>query len=394
MKQFPQLRVIILSVLALIFISSLFKVIEDVDSTEIVVIQYPTGQLNVYSSPGPKFQLFGTVSRYKKSNTFWYLLPEEEGGTDKSISVKWQDGAHARISGSVRYDLPTDEASMIKIHSTFGSQANLEAALIKTNVERSIYMTGPLLTSKESYAERRNDIISFIEDQVSRGVYKTKTVSAKKIDELSGEEKTVDVVSIVTDAKGNYARQENSPISAMNIKIYNVAIKEIVYDATVEAQIQTQQKSLMQVNTAIADAKRAEQEAITTEAEGKAQAAKAKWAQEVIKAETVTKAEAQKEVAKLEVETAELNRKRDILKAQGEAEAKKLVMQADGALEKKLDAWLQERKFAWEAFAKTTQPLVPQIVTGGAGANTTASQFIDAMGMKAMKDLSLDMKTK
>jgi regulator of protease activity HflC (stomatin/prohibitin superfamily) len=322
-------------------------------------------------------------------------LPQNEGESDGSIAVKWQDGAHAKISGSVRYDLPTDEANMIKIHTTFGSQKNLEKALIQTNIERSIYMTGPLLTAKESYAERRNDIISYIEDQASRGVYKTKTEAKKKIDELSGEEKTVDIVSIVTDDKGNYKRQEKSPIAEMGIKLYNVAIKEIVYDGIVEKQIQTQQQSLMQVNTAIADAKRAEQEAITTEAEGKASAAKAKWEQEVIKAKTVTQAEAQKEVAKLEVETAELNKRRDILKAQGEAEAKKLVMAADGALQAKLDAWLKERQYAWQAFANAKQPLVPTIISGGgAGANVNSAQFIEMMGLKAMKDLSLEMKTK
>lgn len=34
-------------------------------------------------------------------------------------------------------------------------------------------MTGPLMSSKESYAEKRTNLIRFIEDQISNGVYKT-----------------------------------------------------------------------------------------------------------------------------------------------------------------------------------------------------------------------------
>lgn len=92
------LKIIIIAVIAALFIVSSFSLIEDVDSTEIVVIQYPTGKLNVYTTPGPKLQMFGSVQRYKKSNTFWFLLPQAEGEPDGSIAVKWQDGAQANSS--------------------------------------------------------------------------------------------------------------------------------------------------------------------------------------------------------------------------------------------------------------------------------------------------------
>ena len=34
-------------------------------------------------------------------------------------------------------------------------------------------MTGPLMSSKESYAEKRNELLRLMEDQVQRGVYRT-----------------------------------------------------------------------------------------------------------------------------------------------------------------------------------------------------------------------------
>ena len=171
----------IIGIIALIFVPKLW---EDVDAGEVVVVQDPfDGNLHVYKEPGWQWQGGGRATHYRKSNQFWFSTPKnEEDGADKSIAVKWNDGGHAVISGSVRYDLPTTDDEIIKIHSTFGSQEALESQLIKTNIEKAIYMTGPLMTSKESYAEKRNDLIYYIEDQASKGVYKTKQVEVKEVD--------------------------------------------------------------------------------------------------------------------------------------------------------------------------------------------------------------------
>lgn len=245
------LNKIIIAVVFLVLLAFTPKLYEDVDAGEITVIQNPfTGNLSVYTTPGPKAQWFGEVTRYRRSNTFWFLAPSEEGEANKSIAVKWNDGGHASISGSVRYDLPTDEASIIKIHSIFRGQDNLEAQLIKTNIEKAVYMTGPLMSSKESYAERRNEIIFFIEDQASKGVYRTKTVEKEIPDPLTNEMRNVSTVEIITDTNNNFKRQESSPIADLNIKLYNVAIKGIDYDQGVEKQIQTQQQAIMNVQTA------------------------------------------------------------------------------------------------------------------------------------------------
>jgi regulator of protease activity HflC (stomatin/prohibitin superfamily) len=309
--------------------------------------------------------------------------------------VKWNDGGHASISGSVRYDMPTSTEQIIKIHSIFGSQESIENALIKTNIEKAVYMTGPLMTSKESYAEKRNDLIFYIEDQASRGVYKTKQIEVKESDPLTSEEKLVTRVEIVQKAPGQPIRQEESPIAAYGVRLYNISINGISYDQNVEKQIQTQQQAIMNVQTAIANAKRAEQDAITIAKQGEADAAKAKWEQEVIKAKQVTEAESRKRVAELDVETARLNKEKQILEGQGEAEKKRLVMSANGALEQKLDAWLQSQKFWSEAFANYKGNVTPLYMSGAGGSNTNAAaNFMDIMMMKSARDLNLDMKTK
>ena len=208
------------------------------------------------------------------------------------------------------------------------------------------------------------------------------------------------------DSNNTPKRQEKSPIEEYGMRLYNISITSITYDANVEKQIQTQQQAIMNVQTAMANSKKAEQDALTIAKEGEAKAAEAKWKQEVLKAELVTKAESEKKVAELEaekrknvaaldVQTAKLEKERAILEGQGEAEKKKLIMVADGALTQKLDAYIKVQGMWAKAFAEFKGNLVPQIQTGGNGVNgNSASQFMDLMMIKAAKDLQVDFNTK
>jgi hypothetical protein len=175
----------------------------------------------------------------------------------------------------------------------------------------------------------------------------------------------------------------------------------------------------------MAQAKKAEQDKLKIEAEGKAAVMKAQYEkeQEKIKAVTdalkekevavtaagrdkevavtaadrdktvaVTKAEQEKEVAKLQLDAAKMEKERQIALGEGEAKRKELVMAADGALEKKLEAWMSAQKVWADAFAKRQ---VPNVVMGEKGGQDgQASAFMELLTIKAAKDLSLDMEMK
>ena len=286
---------------------------------------------------------------------------------------------------------------MKKLHTMYGSQEAIEQALVRTVIEKSVYMTGPLMSSKESYAERRNDLISFISDQAAHGVYRTTSEEKKGIDPLSGKEKTMTVVALIEE-NNEFLRQEISPLAEHGVSIYNLSINSIGYDETVEAQIKSQQEAIMNVQTAIAEAKQAEQEAIKAEEQGKANAATAKWKQEVIKAQAVTEAEQVRDVARLAKEAATYTKQKDILLGQGEAERKRLVMAADGALEKKLLTYEKVNQYWSDGLAKYQGAIVPSWMSGGNGnANMGGNAFqgfMELVTAKTAKDLGLDMGIK
>lgn len=396
------LKVIAGIVAAIVVVILAFNMLEEVDAGEIVVIQYPNGTLNVADKAGWAWQGGGKATHYKKSNQFWFLSvkdkksdPAVEDTTDSSLPVTWNDGGVSSVSGSVRYDMPLGDSEIIKVHSIFGSQENIERQLVKTNMEKSIFLTGPLMSSKESYAERRSDLISLIEDQANKGVYRTKVVEAQQEDPLTGEKKKEKFVEVLTK-NGINLRQETSTISVYGLRLYNVAIKNIGYDESVVKQIRTQQQAIMSVQTAIADAKKAEQDVITAQKKGEASAAEAKWEIEVKKARAVTQAESNRAVAEEDVKTAALNKQRDILEGEGIAAKKRLVMQADGALDQKLKAYITTQQYWAEAFSKYSGNIVPLYQTGGSGGNGAngAFNFMEIMGAKAAKDLSLDLSNK
>lgn len=68
-------------------------------------------------------------------------------------------------------------------------------------------------------------------------------------------------------------------------------------------------------------------------------------------------------------------------------------MQANGALDQKLDAWLKAQEMWATAFGNYKGNVTPQIVSGGtgAGAQNAATDFMSIIAMKSAKDLALDM---
>ncbi|MBL0349455.1 MAG: hypothetical protein IPP68_03635 [Elusimicrobia bacterium] len=360
------------------------KLFQNVDADEIVCIQSPvSGKLNWHTTAGVKWQGFGKVTKYFKLDTYEFKVP-----------VRFNDGGHGTIVGSLNYEVPLTPEQLTQIHMKYGSQEAIQKQLVETVTNKCVYMTGPLMSSKESYAEKRTSLILYIEDQIQNGVYKTTQKDVKTRDPITGSEKTVAVVEIVKDENGRPARQEDAVLSGYGINTSNFAVTKLDYEDAVEKQIQQQQELTMKVQTAVASSKEAEQRAITVAKEGEANAAAAKWAQEVEKAKAVTLAQQQYEVATLEAKAAEQKKRAEILLGEGESTRKRLVMQADGALEKKLQAYVETQKYWADAMARMTQPVVPGVSMGGAdgkGGNGV-TQMMEIMAAKAARDLQLDLK--
>lgn len=381
---------------------SLGSVYEQNEAGEILVVQAPfSGELSVYTDPGRKWQGWGTCTHYKRSNEFTFLLGTD-GSDGETFDIKFNDGGNAKVSGAARFDLPLDVPHLLDIHQTFQSQGAIHDSLIKRVMNKSVYLTGPLMSSKESYSEKRSDLINLIDDQAVNGVFQTAPVN-KEVEDISGTKKWVTTVDPKKAKDGAILRQEVSPLLRFGIHLYNITINKIKYEDIVEKQIAQQQQSTMDVQIAITNSRKAEQDVLTAEKQGQAAAAKAKWLQEVEKATAVTAAEKMKAVAEtqaqqrlavaeLDRQAAEKTKASAILIGEGESKARELVMKADGALNVKISAWKEVNQYYANALALFKGPLVPSIVMG-AGATTggnSVNDLMDLIKVKTARDLGFD----
>ena len=129
----------------------------------------------------------------------------------------------------------------------------------------------------------------------------------------------------------------------------------------------------------------------TVEQQGRAQAAEAKWQQEVIKAKQVTEAESRLAVQILANQEAEQYRQATLKRAEADAGYRRQVMAADGALEQKLHAYVQVNAKYAEAIQNYKGNWVPGVMTGGGGSVNGATTLIDLLSVKAARDLSLEL---
>ena len=263
-------------------------------------------------------------------------------------------------------------------------------------------MTGPTMSSEESAAARRAELIATIMDMINYGPWQVVNSPESIPDPITGKMKSVNVAKPVLDANApnGKARQEVGALIDFSVTVFNPEIKKWKYDDQVEKQIESQRRITMEIQTAVADTNKAQQEIIKVEKEGEAEAAKAKWLHEKENAREIALAEKNKKVAKLNKAAAKFTKDKDILLGQGEAERKRLIMNADGALAIKLKAYENVNGMYAKALSEYKGNLVPQIVMSGqAGKNgatpqNAIGQMMELFTVKTAKDLALDMQVK
>ena len=380
------------AVIAIIFISCLGRIGEDVKNEQIVVNQFPfTGKMEYWTSPGFQWQWFGKTTAYYKTSQLWFGAEDEDKRQlGNPIPVIFNDASEGLIFGSLRVKLPTDTKYLERIQTDYNGMDRLMTDLVRPTVVKVIYASGPLMSAFESYAEKKNDLIEYITDQLNNGVYKTTVKHVETIDQITGEKKNVKVASLIpdADAPNGFARSENSPFAYYGLEIGQVAVAKIGYAEKVMRQIAQQQEANMLIATSKAQAVASQQEAIRLEEQGKAVAMQAKWEQEKVKIVAVTKAQQEFEVARLAALKANEEAKK--IKAEGEAEAfrQRKLVEAGLSPKERAEYEMKTKIGVAEALSKTQWPTI--VMSGNGGSNSA----MDVIALKQMTDLVNSMSRK
>lgn len=402
---------VVLVALGVVFYVLSDKLVENVQSGTYVVKQAPlSGELTAWMRPGMYWQGWGDISVWPVAETFYFTADSKEGeGYDQSVEIRFIDGSMCNISGTCRIVFPTTETEAISLITKYGFRSfkDAEHKLVLPTIRNVLNLTANLMSAQESYSDKRADFVFWAWDQIQNGIYETMEEVKKVPDPITGDLVTKVFKIIKRDSNGAALHQRN-PLDGTGIRMANFEIKKFGYSDKVMTQIEKQQEALMAVATARARAQEAEQSALTKEAEGKAKVVEAKYEKEQEKIRAVVAATQDKEVAelqakkelevaKLQKDAAEFKKLRDIAEGQGEAEKKRLILEADGALAQKLEAYIKVNQLYAESIAKYGGNWVPQVMMGGANtnggtsANNGAQALIDLFTAKTARDLSLDL---
>lgn len=391
---------IVLAVVAILFVTFSGMLFEQTDRSKIYVCQMPfTGEYKVWTEGKLEWQGGGDIDVYRKTSQIVYEGLKKEGddyvliGDNPAAKTTFNDNGKGYIIGSFRVEMPTDDKHIEKIQEDYGSEESLIEALVKPQLYKVITACGPLMSSLESVAETRTDLIAHITDQLNNGVYKTKVIKIQVPNTITGELETRNQADLIEDATapGGYLRQEVSPFGKYGIKCGQVSVIDIKYDDDTQKQIDAQRNANLASITLKTQALEFQQKAIKAEEEGKAAAAEARWEQEKEKAIAVTRAQQEFEVAELEAKKA----KQIALKVQAEGEAKAAAnraLVAAGLTPAERAEWDYKTAVGIaEALAESKVQWVPQIMMGnGSGSNSA----MDAVGLNMMLDVVNKMNKK
>lgn len=429
----PNAKRIVIGILCTIVLvllgASSFMVFENVPAGKICIIQSPiSGDLEVYFDPGVKLQLFGKVTYYPKSDIYAFPQPVKPFDKsyvaieDKSIPIVFNDSGGGSIPGSIRFDYPVEKEKMKLIHTTFSSHDAVVKGLIKPTVERAITLTGSMMSSIEAFMARKADLPVMIEDQAKYGLYRTRTYDKRITDEITNEDKTIKVSEPIEDpnAPSGIARQENSVITKYGIIFSNFSFTGVTPSEKVYERINVLFDMYAKIEQSTLNVRNQEQETKAQQEiykkekaieKGKAEAITAKETEtasrnkkvavtnaEREKEVAITNAQREKEVAALKRDAAALYKEEQELRGKGDAAYKKAVIDADGALQQKLAAYVEVQKVWAKAFAERTGNIVPDIIVGKDGATPGSTNAMDdylkLLSIKAAKDLQLDASIK
>ena len=260
-----------------------------------------SGDMTVRNNAGMYMQGFGNITTYHVSDMYYFSSSNLDGGSGEEsqpINVRFNDGGTAAISGFIKFKLSTTEKNQLLVHKEFKSYNSVVNDLIRQHVASALKQTASLMKAEATYSSRRSEFISLAERQIVRGIFATEP-HIQKVKDVNGKWFIKRGVRILTDEAGAHVVKKNSPFLRYGIEILDFNVKEIDFDATIDALIAKKKEAQQKMVVAKAKAEEAKQNAITAEEQGKANVALAKADEEVAKIREITQMQKEKQVAEL-----------------------------------------------------------------------------------------------
>jgi hypothetical protein len=313
--------------------------------------------------------------------------------------VRFNDATTASMSGITQFILPMDAKSMLDIHNAHKTPEALVQRRLAPYTVECLKSSAQLMSSEMHYSGGRAQLTQDYMDQLKNGSYLLNIRETYDYDSTENVKKRIYSVQIQTEPNGARKRKFSS-IKEYAVVIGDAQIIDVDYELKVDEMLGKKITAATDASVSKQRLMTAQQKAMTAEAEGKQKLVEIEYTQKQEQTKQVVAAQTLVELAKqdlikqdiaLQASTKEAAKIKTL--ADANAYEKQRLIQADGALAQKLEAWLEAQRAWATAFGGFQGNLVPLYQTGG-GSGSNALNWMEIMGMKAAKDLNLDLKNK
>ncbi len=394
---------------------------------------------------GWNFYWFGKVTSWRNAMSLQTsnLKESVSTGSDTESSamsaelgpqtVTFLDQVDGQLYATVRFKTPLDDETFFKMVHEYRTPENLMRTALIPAFKETATVSAQLMTAEEFFSGGRSVFASEFENQMFNGVYlvqrvekevNTKRASSsakasrgkKQAEALDEDTKTITVVEKKIDPVTGKPMRNNQKFTEYGITVVEARVMDMVPNMAFRERMKQKQEASAARAVAKEQRLQEEEKKLLAEAAGARKVAERqaeeKQKQIVIttnaeteKQKAITDAEKVLEQARIEKLAAKEAYERDMIKAKSirvladaEAHAKKVVIQANGALEQKIEAW----KYGIDRMATAIEKRqVPQslFLMGGsqsadlAGSSSEINKLLQIIAADSAKSLSLKLDT-
>lgn len=316
------------------------------------------------------------------------------------INIRFNDATTAKVSGITQYVLPSGEKEMLEIHNTHRTPESLVKRRLAPYTQECLQSSAQLLSSEAHYSGGRAQMVQDYLDQLKNGAFLLKVQENNTYDSIEKANKKVYTVVTQLDKNGAPKRKFSS-IKEYEISVGDAQITDVDYQEQVDNMLAKKIEASTKASVSKQELMTAQQQALTIEAQGKAQLVKIEYQQKEAQTKAVVAAQTQVELAKQDLEKQGIalqgaKKEAEKIKVLADADAykKQRSIQANGALEQKLEAYVTVSKAYAEALKSSNW--MPTYMMGGSSMNAASNvnTMVELFNAKIVRDLNLDTKTK
>ncbi len=354
-----------------------------------------------------------------------------QGSIALPYRVRLADNWTGDVTQTTRFQIPQDQSQFLEMARTFRTPERLINTTLKPAVTASLDSVSNMFTMEEYYSGgKRDQFKSEFKDTIERGRAQVKQVSlnqaggviqsraapsdsdvAQDTSDVGDTEVRRIMIEKVLDSSGNDIRIKHD-FSEIGITVASAILENLDPDDKYEEQINDRKAAASRRVVAREQRLEQEEQRLLAIQQGETDIAKRQAAAKVEQIQATTDAETKKQLALIEaermkeeaaiaketsginLEKARIDAEAVTVAADAEAYAKKAILEADGALAQKLEAWVNAQKVWADAASKINVPAT--VIASGDGSGSTGSalgtvdQFMSMLMVKTAKDLAVD----